>query len=202
MGWVVRRGNGNGEGTFICWDFEMVSQGAHQLMQLAPVASHPALLPTLVYTYVRSLLQRLINKEFDNLYRVEAESGQTFVTIFDELGPVPLGNSSHENTSKKALGIIQLVTAWEGYTKGLLFEIDSLQQFIRRLVVSNITRLTESGSLHEKGPSAVELGTLVYSAFDLFPVAGAGPSSSRLPETLTKPSMASSQPESYHGQHE
>jgi hypothetical protein len=101
-----------------------------QIKELAQLASHPALLPTLVCTYLRTLLQRLADQAFNNLLNVEAESGQSVFSVYSEFGPRPLENRSDADNSKYALGVIQLVTAWENYTKGLLFDIESVQNFI------------------------------------------------------------------------
>jgi phosphoribosylanthranilate isomerase len=64
---------------------------------------------------------------------VETESGQTFVSIFTEHGRLSKGNSNDDDISNRALGIIQLVTTWECYTKSLVLKIDSIKRFIQDL---------------------------------------------------------------------
>ena len=105
-----------------------------QVIQLAPLASHPALLPTLICSYLGGLLRRSTDKGINDLLEVETESGQTGVGVYDMLGMYrirPLGQCcDHAETSKRALGIIQMATAWECHAKQILSHIESVRQCV------------------------------------------------------------------------
>lgn len=72
--------------------------------------------------------------EINNLYRVEGGSGLTTVGFLDQKGRWLAGNMD-EMTSTRALGIIQLVTAWQKYTGGALHTIGLVGGFIQRVEV-------------------------------------------------------------------
>lgn len=115
----------------------------NQVIQLAAIAGHPALLPTLVSVHCNSLLKKLIDDQIDALYLLENKTGQTFVALISDRGPLPKGNEPDEDISNKALGVVQLVTTWECYTKSLLLQIDSIKQFIRDVAEKTMDDSTE-----------------------------------------------------------
>jgi len=105
----------------------------HQVKELAEVAHHPAFLPTLVCGYHRSLLRRLYDQANADLFDVEVKGGQSGA-------PPPPGDwyptqklSNHKDVNVKALGVIQVSTAWEGYTKAMLADAANIQQFIAQV---------------------------------------------------------------------
>lgn len=103
----------------------------NQVKKLATIAGHPALLPTLLSTYRSSLLEKLIGDQMSNLFLVENQSGQTFVSVLTEQGILPRKNPSDEDISNNALGIMQLAPIWECYAKSLLLQIESIKRFIQ-----------------------------------------------------------------------
>jgi hypothetical protein len=104
-----------------------------QIICFGPIANHPALIPTLICTYRRFLLRKLVDEQYSDLYMVEDESQQSLLWYKNARGSIPRARFDPEETSKKALLIIQLITSWERYTKSLIFEIKSIQQFIDKL---------------------------------------------------------------------
>jgi hypothetical protein len=104
-----------------------------QIQQLAQIAHHPAFLPTLVCTYHRTLLQRLCDRANNDLFNVETDSGQTWAPVYDEFGLLPQGNCDDAEITKRALGVIQMATAWEAYVKAVLSDVESLQEFIEHV---------------------------------------------------------------------
>jgi hypothetical protein len=101
-----------------------------QIQELATIAHHPAFLPTLVCTYHRTLLQRLSDQAMNELFSVETDSGQTWAPVYDEFGLHPQGNCDDANITKRALGVIQMATAWESYAKAMLSDVESIQEFV------------------------------------------------------------------------
>jgi len=101
-----------------------------QIQELATIAHHPAFLPTLVCTYHRTLLQRLSDHAMNELLSVETDSGQTWAPVYDEFGLHPPGNCDDANITKRALGVIQMATAWESYAKAMLSDVESIQEFV------------------------------------------------------------------------
>ena len=102
-----------------------------RIIDLAPVAHHPAFLPTLICTFHRNLLRRLCDKANDDLFGVEMDSGQTWAPV---VGWRPQGMRPNDmEITKRVLGVIQLTTAWEPYSKALLSDIESIQEFIEHV---------------------------------------------------------------------
>ena len=100
-----------------------------QMRNFSAIASHPLLLPVLFSTYLRQLLRNESDRLWDRLLQVETQSGQTGAPV---LG-VTLRrheSDSYDNIILGAMEILQLASAWEGYTEVLLLIIDSIQECI------------------------------------------------------------------------
>jgi len=121
----------------------------HQIKQLLSLIVHPALLPTLIYSDLKSLLQTLVDRQFNEMYRVERKSGRTYVGYNDDDDEnwTSGANSGDDEISLQALGIIQLVTAWEAYINCLKVEVELVKKFVRRIDTKNSTCLTVHGEI-------------------------------------------------------
>ena len=102
-----------------------------QVEELAKIAHHPAFLPTLVCSYHRTLLQKLSDSLNNDLFNVETDSGQTWTPIYNPRGFRRPGDCDDANITKRALGVIQLATAWEAYAKAVLCNIETIRDFMR-----------------------------------------------------------------------
>lgn len=115
-----------------------------QLKELALLACHPLLLPTMILGYERSFLSEKLLQTRSEMLSVEATSGQTrwpIVGYAGELGQSEL-KADKVNTkelSKDALGVVQSATIYQRLTEDLIILESSLlesnevlRQFIER----------------------------------------------------------------------
>jgi hypothetical protein len=72
-----------------------------QIICFAPIANHPALLPTLICTYRRSLLGGLVDKQLDDMYAAEVESGQISLAYGTEQGKSQRKHLAHRIHQRK-----------------------------------------------------------------------------------------------------
>ncbi len=83
----------------------------HQLKKLAPLASHPLLLPTLITGYFRTILESYTGTLWRNLLGLEHEGGVSGVPLYDQDGPLPVVDAKDRDYDKittSLLGLIQL----------------------------------------------------------------------------------------------
>ncbi|PNP60642.1 hypothetical protein FNYG_14626 [Fusarium nygamai] len=114
-----------------CSDFQLMYI-RQQLTQLASLASHPALIPTLISCYVCSLLENSVSDLWSKLLKVEWESGQTGIQMHDALGRWPASeNKDYTALTKDALGIAQLATTRQSSADTLIQSIDSVQECLK-----------------------------------------------------------------------
>ncbi|KAI8623071.1 hypothetical protein F5Y19DRAFT_468800 [Xylariaceae sp. FL1651] len=98
------------------------------LRQLAPLAMHPFLLPTLVCQRLAEKISTSIDKHFDQLHRVEISSGQTGIGILGEDGSAMRPGRCHDpNLSLAILAVAQLAIATEAYIRGHTLTVRSVR---------------------------------------------------------------------------
>jgi hypothetical protein len=103
-----------------------------QIKSHAMLASHPLLLPILFTAHQQQLLNRERKLLWVSLLGVETASGQTGVpTIGVHL--FPNESQDYGNITKHILGIIQVASAWESYSKALLLGIESIQDCLTHI---------------------------------------------------------------------
>ncbi|KAF2193510.1 hypothetical protein K469DRAFT_237497 [Zopfia rhizophila CBS 207.26] len=115
-----------------------------QLKELALLACHPLLLPTMILGYERSFLGEQLLRTRSEMLSVEATSGQTRWPVVgyagqpgqSELKPDKVNT---KELSKDALGVVQSATVYQRLTEDLLVLADSLvesnevlRQFVQR----------------------------------------------------------------------
>lgn len=101
----------------------------YQLEILAPLATHPLLLPTLICAYFRTALERYTKDLWDRLLKLEQDSGQTGVPLYNQHGFLPSGLvDDYTILTKEVLGIIQLSSSWQNWVQGLLYTIEAIQE--------------------------------------------------------------------------
>jgi hypothetical protein len=98
-----------------------------QIRTLATLASHPLLLPVLFSAHQHQLLNRERKKLWVSLLKVETESGQTGAPV---IGSHMFQKKSKDygRITKNVLGVIQIASAWESYSKALILGIDTIQE--------------------------------------------------------------------------
>jgi hypothetical protein len=116
----------------------------NQLKELALLARHPLLLPTMILGYERSFLGEKLLWTRGQMLRIEATSGQTTWPVVGYAGqPRQFELEPHKvdtkKLSKNALGVIQSATVYQRLMEDLLVLADSLvesnevlRQFIQR----------------------------------------------------------------------
>lgn len=115
-----------------------------QLKELALLACHPLLLPTMILGYERSFLGEQLMRTRRQMLSVEATSGQTewpvvgYAGYLDQSTLVP-HNVNTKELSRKALGVVQSATVYQRLmedslvlAKSLVESSEILRQFIHR----------------------------------------------------------------------
>jgi hypothetical protein len=97
-----------------------------QIKTLATLASHPLLLPVLFSAHQLQLLNRERKQLWVSLLKVETESGQTGAPVINS-NIFPKKSKNYGRITKHVLGVVQIASAWESYSKALILGIDSIQ---------------------------------------------------------------------------
>jgi len=100
-----------------------------QIKTLAALASHPLLLPVLFSAHQQQLLNRERKKLWVSLLKVETESGQTGAPVINS-NIFQKKSNDYGRITKHVLGVIQIGSAWESYSKALILGVDSIQENI------------------------------------------------------------------------
>jgi hypothetical protein len=100
-----------------------------QIKTLATLANHPLLLPVLFSAHQHQLLNRERKRLWVSLLKVETESGQTGVPVINS-NIFQKESKDYGRITKHVLGIIQVASAWESYSKALILGVDSIQENI------------------------------------------------------------------------
>jgi hypothetical protein len=109
------------------------AQAAHigdTITGIAQVATHPAVIPTLLCTFHLDLLNYKVDSTWERLFDVEVASGQSGIILVNDTGRVPTGNCNDPNLSKEAIGVAQLAIAWESYAQSDVELIASINKFV------------------------------------------------------------------------
>ena len=118
-----------------------------QLTQLASLANHPALIPTLVSSYFCSLLETSISELWDELVTIEDKSGQTGIQVYDSSGPWPESeDKDYTVITKEALGVVQIAMARQSSVDTLIQSIDSIQECLK--YIDSATPLENKDAVH------------------------------------------------------
>lgn len=103
-----------------------------QIKTHAMLASHPLLLPILFTAHQQQPLNRERKRLWVSLLKVETASGQTRApAIGSHLFPEE--SQDYGKITKSVLGIIQIASAWESYSKALLLGIESIQESLKHI---------------------------------------------------------------------
>ena len=111
-------------------------QAAHirdAVVGIAQVATHPAVIPTLLSVFHLDLLNHKVVTTWGRLFDIEAASGQSeipFTRLVTDTGFIPVGNCDDPNLSKKAIGATQFAIAWETYAQSDMELIASINEFV------------------------------------------------------------------------
>ena len=97
---------------------------------IAQLATHPAVIPTLLCNFHLDLLSRKLETTWNTLFDVEASSGQSGILLVTSTGLMPTGNCNDPNLSKKAIGAAQLAIAWETYAQSDFEFIAFINEFV------------------------------------------------------------------------
>ena len=114
-----------------CSDFQQAFI-LEQIRTLAAHAIHPMLLPVLFSAHQQQLLNRERKRLWVSLLKVETESGQTGAPVINtHIFQNKLRDYDH--ITKCVLGVIQIASAWESYSKALILGIDTVQESLIHL---------------------------------------------------------------------
>ena len=97
---------------------------------IAQVATHPAVIPTLVCSFYLNLLNCKLDTTWNTLFDVEASSGESGIFLVTNSDCIPTGNCDDPNLSKKAIGAAQLAIAWETYAQSSIELIAFVDEFV------------------------------------------------------------------------
>jgi hypothetical protein len=120
---------------------------------LAPLATNPFLLPTLLCQRVAEAISRGIHAGFNELHRVEISSGLTGIGVLGEDGSVMCpGRCDDPRLPVAVLSVAQVSIAIESYIKGHKMTVISVKEELAKfpwhlLPTSERTRLEEQNEL-------------------------------------------------------
>lgn len=105
------------------------------LIDLASLALHPLLLPTIITGWVRSTLRWHVDELWSDMLFVEAESGLTKWPIIDRDGRVhePMKCNNYRTASESVLGVMQSTTVWQRHVETSLLQVEALRDRNRDL---------------------------------------------------------------------
>ncbi|KAI1109887.1 hypothetical protein F5Y14DRAFT_455575 [Nemania sp. NC0429] len=103
------------------------------LRHLAPLASNPFLLPTLVCQRLTEAIGASIGSNFNALHRVETSSGQTGIGVLGNDGnAMHPGRCDDPQLPVAILGLAQMAIAIETYIRGHALTVNSVREELRR----------------------------------------------------------------------
>lgn len=104
-----------------------------KVCHLAPLATNPFLLPTLVCHRLVESIGASIDSGFDELHRVEMSSGQTGIGVVGDDGHVLYpGRCEDPSLPVAILGVAQVAIAIEAYVKGHMLTVCSVKDELRK----------------------------------------------------------------------
>jgi hypothetical protein len=114
----------------LCHSSEQAARIRDAVIGAAQVATHPAILPTLLCTFHLNLLNHKVDTTWGRLFDIEAASGQSEIPLVADCSLRPVGNCDDPSLSKKAIGATQFAIAWETYAQSDVEVIASINEFV------------------------------------------------------------------------
>jgi hypothetical protein len=100
---------------------------------LAPLATNPFLLPTLICQRLTEAIYIAIDNTFNKLHRAEMSSGQTGIGVIGEDGNIMRpGRCDDPHLPVTILGVSQLAISIEAYAEGHLLTVKSVKEELGR----------------------------------------------------------------------
>jgi hypothetical protein len=113
----------------LCQSLEQAARIGDAIEGIAKVAPHPAVVPLMLCTFHLNLLNRRVDTTWENLFDIEAASGQSGILDPDD-GFIVVGKCDDPKLSKKAIGATQLAIAWETYAQSDVEFIAYINEFV------------------------------------------------------------------------
>jgi hypothetical protein len=114
----------------LCNSSDEAARIGDAVVGIAQVATHPAVIPTLLCTFHLDLLNHKLDTTWGKLFDVEAASGQSEIPLATGTGFIPAGNCDDPNLSRNAIGATQFAIAWETYAQSDVEFIASINEFV------------------------------------------------------------------------
>jgi hypothetical protein len=115
----------------------------HQISELAVLALHPLLIPTLLCTYTMIILESFTSDRWSEYLRAEMASGQSGSDPFGPNNPyglsTPMKFEDFNDLTKVILRIVQLATSYDNYFEACFKATESIQESIK-YISSNTPR--------------------------------------------------------------
>jgi hypothetical protein len=114
----------------LCHSSEQATHIGDAVIGVAQVATHPAIIPTLLCNFHLNLLNNKLDTTWGRLFDIEAASGQSEIPLVTDTSSRLVGNCDDPSLSKKAIGATQFAIAWETYAQSDVDFIASINEFV------------------------------------------------------------------------
>jgi hypothetical protein len=114
----------------LCHSPEQAARIGDAVIGVAQVATHPAIIPTLLCTIHLDILSCKVDTTWGRLFDIEAASGQSEIPLGTDCSFRPIGNCDDPSLSKKAIGATQFAIAWETYAQSDVESVASINEFV------------------------------------------------------------------------